>query len=69
MKNIAIHGRKIKFTSFKEVKALFHQLISRKIQLSVSSDFLNLNEELLSDFLFEVYTPQRVQKNLMHLLV
>ena len=62
MKNIAIHGRKIKFTSFKEVKALFHQLISRKIQLSVSSDFLNLNEVLLSDFLFEVYAPKRVQK-------
>ena len=64
MKNIAIHGRKIKFTSFREVKALFHQLISRKIQLSVSSDFLSLNEVLLSDFLFEIYTPKSVQKKI-----
>ena len=63
MKNIAIHGRKIKFTSFKEVKALFHQLISRKIQLSVSSDFMSLNEVLLSDFLFDIYNPKRGKKN------
>ena len=62
MKNIAIHGRKIKFNSFKEVQALLHQLTSRKIQLSVSSDFLSLNEVLLSNFLFEVYTPERGRK-------
>ena len=62
MKNIAIHGRKIKSNSFKEVQALLHQLTSRKIQLSVSSDFLSLNEVLLSNFLFEVYTPERARK-------
>ena len=62
MKNIAIHGRKIKSNSFKEVQALLHQLTSRKIQLSVSSDFLSLNEVLLSNFLFEVYTPERGRK-------
>tara|TARA_B100000941_G_scaffold290072_1_gene271022 strand:- start:1187 stop:2062 length:876 start_codon:yes stop_codon:yes gene_type:complete len=64
VKNIAIHGRKIKFTSFREVKDLFHQLISRKIQLFVSSDFLRLNEVLLSDFLFEIYTAKRAQKKI-----
>ena len=62
MKNIAIHGRKINLNSFKEVQALLHQLTSRKIQLSVSSDFLSLNEVLLSNFLFEVYTPERGRK-------
>ncbi len=62
MKNIAIHGRKIKSNSFKEVQALLHQLTSRKIQLSVSSDFLSLNEVLLSNFLFEVYIPERGRK-------
>jgi len=62
VKNIAIHGRKIKSNSFKEVQALLHQLTSRKIQLSVSSDFLSLNEVLLSNFLFEVYTPERGRK-------
>ena len=64
MKNIAIHGRKIKFTSFREVKDLFHQLISRKIQLFVSSDFLRLNEVLLSDYSFEIYTAKRAQKKI-----
>lgn len=62
MKNIAIHGRKIKPTSVKEVQALLHQLVSRKIQLSVSSDFLNLNQAILSDFSLQVYVPNQAYK-------
>ncbi|MAJ50674.1 MAG: NAD kinase [Flammeovirgaceae bacterium] len=59
---MAIHGRKIKPTSVKEVQALLHQLVSRKIQLSVSSDFLNLNQAILSDFSLQVYVPNQAYK-------
>lgn len=62
MKNIAIHGRKIKATSVKEVQALLHQLDSKNIQLYVSSDFLTLNQAILSDFFLEVYAPNQTNK-------
>ena len=55
MKNIAIHGRKIKASSVVEVQTLLRQLVSRGVQLSVSSDFLKLNEEMLSEFSLAVY--------------
>ena len=62
MKNIAIHGRKIKATSVKEVQALLHQLDSKNVQLYVSSDFLTLNQAILSDFFLEVYAPNQTNK-------
>ena len=55
MKNIAIHGRKIKASSVVEVQTLLRQLVSRGVQLSVSSDFLKLNEAMLSEFSLAVY--------------
>jgi len=55
VKNIAIHGRKIKASSVVEVQTLLRQLVSRGVQLSVSSDFLKLNEAMLSEFSLAVY--------------
>ncbi|MBT5507443.1 MAG: NAD kinase [Flammeovirgaceae bacterium] len=52
---MAIHGRKIKASSVIEVQTLLRQLVSRGVQLSVSSDFLKLNEEMLSEFSLTVY--------------
>ena len=55
MKSIAIHGRKIKVSSVLEVQTLLRKLVSRGIQLSVSSDFLKLNKAMLSEFSLAVY--------------
>ena len=63
MKSIAIHGRKIKASSVIEVQALLRQLVSRGVQLSVSSDFLKLNEAMLSDFSLAVYGLNQGKKN------
>lgn len=62
MKNIAIHGRKIKASSVVEVQTLLRQLVSRGVQLSVSSDFLKLNEAMLSEFSLAVYGLNEVKK-------
>ena len=69
MKSIAIHGRKIKASSVIEVQTLLRQLVSRGVQLSVSSDFLKLNEAMLSEFSLAVYgLNQGKKKNSMPLL-
>ena len=62
MKNIAIHGRKIKASSVVEVQTLLRQLVSRGVQLSVSSDFLKLNEAMLSEFSLAVYGLNQEKK-------
>ena len=62
MKCIAIHGRKIKASSVVEVQTLLRQLVSRGVQLSVSSDFLKLNEAMLSEFSLAVYGLNEVKK-------
>ena len=68
MKSIAIHGRKIKASSVVEVQTLLRQLVSREVQLSVSSDFLKLNEAMLSEFSLAVYGLNQGKKNSMPLL-
>ena len=62
MKSIAIHGRKIQASSVIEVQTLLRQLVSRGVQLSVSSDFLKLNEAMLSEFSLAVYGLNEVKK-------
>ena len=62
MKNIAIHGRKIKASSVVEVQTLLRQLVSRGVQLSLSSDFLKLNEAMLSEFSLAVYGLNQEKK-------
>tara|TARA_E500000331_G_scaffold240107_1_gene230499 strand:+ start:267 stop:1142 length:876 start_codon:yes stop_codon:yes gene_type:complete len=62
VKSIAIHGRKIKVSSVLEVQTLLRKLVSRGVQLSVSSDFLKLNEAMLSEFSLAVYGLNQGEK-------